>query len=100
MTPNTTDWRRRRDTAPSESESRTDGLVFQAFCRDDAEVSNAVTQTLPISERCGKAGSLPQRRHVAAQGNYIGRFAGLFYGRYWARTSDPQLVELVLSQLS
>jgi hypothetical protein len=22
------------------------------------------------------------------------------YGRYWARTSDPQLVELVLSQLS
>jgi hypothetical protein len=26
--------------------------------------------------------------------------AGLFYGRYWARTSDPQLVELVLSQLS
>ena len=27
-------------------------------------------------------------------------FAGLFYGRYWARTSDPQLVELVLSQLS
>jgi hypothetical protein len=23
-----------------------------------------------------------------------------FYGRYWARTSDPQLVELVLSQLS
>jgi hypothetical protein len=27
--------------------------------------------------------------------------AGLFLGgRYWARTSDPQLVELVLSQLS
>jgi hypothetical protein len=27
--------------------------------------------------------------------------AGLsFGGRYWARTSDPQLVELVLSQLS
>jgi hypothetical protein len=24
----------------------------------------------------------------------------VFYGRYWARTSDPQLVELVLSQLS
>jgi hypothetical protein len=24
----------------------------------------------------------------------------LFDGRYWARTSDPQLVELVLSQLS
>ncbi len=28
------------------------------------------------------------------------RRARLFYGRYWARTSDPQLVELVLSQLS
>ena len=29
------------------------------------------------------------------------RFAGLSRdGRYWARTSDPQLVELVLSQLS
>ena len=26
--------------------------------------------------------------------------AGSSYGRYWARTSDPQLVELVLSQLS
>jgi hypothetical protein len=25
---------------------------------------------------------------------------GFFNGRYWARTSDPQLVELVLSQLS
>ena len=25
---------------------------------------------------------------------------GFFDGRYWARTSDPQLVELVLSQLS
>jgi len=24
----------------------------------------------------------------------------LLNGRYWARTSDPQLVELVLSQLS
>jgi hypothetical protein len=24
----------------------------------------------------------------------------VFDGRYWARTSDPQLVELVLSQLS
>jgi hypothetical protein len=32
--------------------------------------------------------------------NRLPRFAGLFYGRYWARTSDPQLVELVLSQLS
>ena len=25
---------------------------------------------------------------------------GFLHGRYWARTSDPQLVELVLSQLS
>ena len=28
------------------------------------------------------------------------RTIAFFYGRYWARTSDPQLVELVLSQLS
>jgi hypothetical protein len=29
------------------------------------------------------------------------RLCGAFSdGRYWARTSDPQLVELVLSQLS
>jgi hypothetical protein len=31
------------------------------------------------------------------------RFSGGYAesdGRYWARTSDPQLVELVLSQLS
>ena len=29
------------------------------------------------------------------------RWCGAFLGgRYWARTSDPQLVELVLSQLS
>jgi hypothetical protein len=27
-------------------------------------------------------------------------FCSDYYGRYWARTSDPQLVELVLSQLS
>jgi hypothetical protein len=28
------------------------------------------------------------------------RASRAFDGRYWARTSDPQLVELVLSQLS
>jgi hypothetical protein len=27
-------------------------------------------------------------------------YSGFLSGRYWARTSDPQLVELVLSQLS
>jgi hypothetical protein len=33
--------------------------------------------------------------------NKKGPVSGAFpYGRYWARTSDPQLVELVLSQLS
>ena len=39
-------------------------------------------------------------RIVARQSNKKAPCAGLFYGRYWARTSDPQLVELVLSQLS
>ena len=37
---------------------------------------------------------------VAYTRNRLSRFTGVFYGRYWARTSDPQLVELVLSQLS
>jgi hypothetical protein len=40
------------------------------------------------------------RSVVVEAANGTGFFAGLFYGRYWARTSDPQLVELVLSQLS
>ena len=37
---------------------------------------------------------------VISRAKVICRFAGLLDGRYWARTSDPQLVELVLSQLS
>jgi hypothetical protein len=37
---------------------------------------------------------------VASTKNENPALAGPSYGRYWARTSDPQLVELVLSQLS
>src|SRR5204862_6660093 len=39
-------------------------------------------------------------RLVAHLGTKLRRYAGISNGRYWARTSDPQLVELVLSQLS
>jgi hypothetical protein len=37
---------------------------------------------------------------VACLSNKKALVQGFFDGRYWARTSDPQLVELVLSQLS
>jgi hypothetical protein len=39
-------------------------------------------------------GSPPKRRKARISGPLTED------GRYWARTSDPQLVELVLSQLS
>ncbi len=42
----------------------------------------------------------PDPRMSPNQRNHKGPYAGPFDGRYWARTSDPQLVELVLSQLS
>ena len=48
--------------------------------------------------------SVDQAARPASQvgsGDTKGPVSGAFsYGRYWARTSDPQLVELVLSQLS
>src|SRR2546430_5979530 len=37
----------------------------------------------------------PQRNRLQPENETWG-FAGTFYGRYWARTSDPQLVEQVL----
>ena len=37
--------------------------------------------------------ALPQHEGVAIQGNDMPQCAALFYGRYWARTSDPQLVD-------
>src|SRR5581483_7111601 len=45
---------------------------------------------------------LPGRRPSTNQGPRRGPWfeSDNFGGRYWARTSDPQLVELVLSQLS
>src|SRR5262245_6347543 len=50
-------------------------------------------ESLPCFERtpwqgCGS-------RAVADWSNKKGPCAGPFHGRYWARTSDPQLVELV-----
>jgi hypothetical protein len=55
---------------------------------------------LRSSERDGKADSCHATPRVAQTSNVLSGIAGIFYGRYWARTSDPQLVELVLSQLS
>ena len=50
--------------------------------------------------RCGLFADLRAGAFTAPE-NESPRFAGAFLsGRYWARTSDPQLVELVLSQLS
>jgi hypothetical protein len=46
-----------------------------------------------VPARTGEAGSLPERAESEAG-------EAEKHGRYWARTSDPQLVELVLSQLS
>ena len=41
------------------------------------------------------------RGRVSPQNDETPALAGVSLGgRYWARTSDPQLVELVLSQLS
>ena len=45
--------------------------------------------------RLPRLGCGARLRHEKAR--VSGPFGG---GRYWARTSDPQLVELVLSQLS
>jgi hypothetical protein len=50
-------------------------------------------QKPPRQRQVGDSPHLP-RRH--ARGLRTAKFSG----RYWARTSDPQLVELVLSQLS
>src|SRR5436309_2068977 len=49
----------------------------------------------PSSEHVGKANPCHGATRVATLDNEILCFAALFYGRYWARTSDPQLVEPV-----
>jgi hypothetical protein len=49
------------------------------------------------TERRGKDDPCHKRRYAAFAANKNPCHAGIFYGRYWARTSDPQLVELVLS---
>jgi len=64
------------------------------------QVSRAETVNGRVTERCGKADPCHNTTGVADQSNSGRDFAGVYYGRYWARTSDPQLVELVLSQLS
>jgi hypothetical protein len=48
-----------------------------------------------LSERNGKVNPFHATPIVARASNSFAQFAGLFDGRYWARTSDPQLVEMV-----
>src|SRR3954464_5517280 len=47
------------------------------------------------TEQRGKANPCHGSASVAHTRNSLVGFAGSFDGRYWARTSDPQLVELV-----
>jgi hypothetical protein len=48
---------------------------------------------LSPSEHRGKADPCHNAGDVAVSGNAIRHFAATFDGRYWARTSDPQLVD-------
>jgi len=48
-----------------------------------------------LTEQRGKANPHHGSASVAHTRNSFVRFAECFYGRYWARTSDPQLVDLV-----
>jgi integrase len=48
----------------------------------------------------GQDGATAERREGVKDAETRSFGAGFLGGRYWARTSDPQLVELVLSQLS
>jgi len=58
-----------------------------------------IAQSLGQKARCSH--SVPTRAGCFRPVNESPALAGLLCsGRYWARTSDPQLVELVLSQLS
>lgn len=57
-----------------------------------------ITRALPIV--IGPCARMHKRIAVFGIDDSPMATAGLENGRYWARTSDPQLVELVLSQLS
>jgi hypothetical protein len=63
-----------------------------------------IIAAIPLSDALSRRGKSRESCHdqssVRSYDNTKPRLAGIFYGRYWARTSDPQLVELVLSQLS
>src|SRR5882724_6269887 len=80
--------------------SRGQALDFHAFFGVQLLGLRFRGPTAPVREHCGKAQPCHTARRVATCGNNICPFAATFDGRYWARTSDPQLVELVLSQLS
>ena len=56
--------------------------------------SNRRRQRDQPTEQRGKAHPATQAMIVAPRATASSRFAGNFYGPYWARTSDPQLVEL------
>jgi hypothetical protein len=52
---------------------------------------------LRTGDRVSADNDEPHHRGLKEKARLSGPFG---HGRYWARTSDPQLVELVLSQLS
>ena len=65
-----------------------------------SEVSDhAATDPTPTGDFKAFARTAPPRPNtfdVVVPHNKKAPFPGLFYGRYWARTSDPQLVELAV----
>jgi hypothetical protein len=87
--------RRRVRAAPREATSH--GCVPPARRFDPGPLASCCARRPALARA-----SIPchSQTRVALKKQQKSPYAGLFYGRYWARTSDPQLVELVLSQLS
>ena len=73
-----------RAAAPTSEEAAHAGVRWVVRTRSSRRLWRRAVWTAPI---CLRAGNPLQERDCGS-------------GRYWARTSDPQLVELVLSQLS
>src|SRR5207249_4531483 len=62
----------------------------------------AIEHSPPMPAVPASAHTRPDQVRNRSKSSWPAKQAGFrsAYGRYWARTSDPQLVELVLSQLS
>jgi hypothetical protein len=84
--------RRSRLTPPSPPDAHSGHTPFERTKEDAEEAPRGI-------ERPGQIGTALARGLSSAAPSMHGA-ADPGDGRYWARTSDPQLVELVLSQLS